>query len=268
MLSARIHEYKKPLELEDVQMPSITSGEEVIVRVAATGLCHSDLYIINGDLKDIIPLNLPSTPGHEIAGWVQEVGNKVPESIVTPGDMVAVFAGWSCGICKYCKNRDEQLCSIPRWPGVISNGGFSEFMIVPSYRFLVKVEKGVQIKPEELAPLADAGVTPYRAIKKVKNSLGLEDSIGIIGIGGLGSYAIQYAKMLSCESRIVAFGRNESKLELAAEFGADATINIEHKKKEDVRDEINNVTNGKGLNVVLDCVGLENTADLGISLLA
>ena len=74
--------------------------------------------------------------------------------------------------------------------------------------------------------------------------------------------------MLSYESRIVAFGRNESKLELAAEFGANATINIEHKKKEDVRDEINNVTNGKGLNVVLDCVGLQNTADLGISLLA
>ncbi|MGA8842918.1 MAG: zinc-binding dehydrogenase [Nitrososphaeraceae archaeon] len=87
-------------------------------------------------------------------------------------------------------------------------------------------------------------------------------------MGGLGSYAIQYAKMLSYESRIVAFGRNESKLELAAEFGADATINIENKKKEDVRDEINSVTNGKGLNVVLDCVGLENTADLGISLLA
>ena len=68
MLSARIHEYKKPLELEDVQIPSITCGEEVIVKVAATGLCHSDLNIINGDLKDIIPLNLPSTPGHEIAG--------------------------------------------------------------------------------------------------------------------------------------------------------------------------------------------------------
>jgi alcohol dehydrogenase, propanol-preferring len=70
MLSARIHEYKKPLEIEDVQMPLITSGEEVIVRVAASGLCHSDFYIINGDLKDIIPLNLPSTPGHEIAGWI------------------------------------------------------------------------------------------------------------------------------------------------------------------------------------------------------
>ncbi|MGA8842917.1 MAG: alcohol dehydrogenase catalytic domain-containing protein [Nitrososphaeraceae archaeon] len=91
MLSARIPEYKKPLDLQDVQMPSITSGEEVIVRVATTGLCHSDLYIINCDLKDIIPLNLPSTPGHEIAGWVKEVGNKVPESIVTPGDMVAVL---------------------------------------------------------------------------------------------------------------------------------------------------------------------------------
>jgi alcohol dehydrogenase, propanol-preferring len=74
--------------------------------------------------------------------------------------------------------------------------------------------------------------------------------------------------MFSCESRMVAFGRNESQLELAAEFGADATINIEHKKKEDERDEINNVTNGKGLNVVLDCVGLENTADLGITLFA
>lgn len=83
----------------------------------------------------------------------------------------------------------------PRWPGVISNGGFSEYILVPSYRFLVKVDKKFGIQPEYLAPLTDAGLTPYRAIKKVKNLLGPGKSIGILGIGGLGSYGIQYAKI-------------------------------------------------------------------------
>ena len=98
---------------------------------------------------------------------------------------------------------------------MISNGGFSEYILVPSYRFLVKVDKKFGIQPEYLAPLTDAGVTPYRAIKKVKNLLGPGKSIGIMGIGGLGSYGIQYAKILSAGSIVIALGRNNQKLELA-----------------------------------------------------
>lgn len=264
MLSARIHEYKSPLVIDELQIPSGTSGEQVLLRVAATGLCHSDLHLIDGELKDIIPLHLPSTPGHEVAGWVEMIGDSVPQGFVTKDDLVAVFAGWSCGVCLYCKSGDEQLCNSPKWPGVISNGGFSEYILVPSYRFLVKVDKKFGIQPEHLAPLTDAGVTPYRAIKKVKNLLGPGKSIAILGIGGLGSYGIQYAKLLSGGSTVVALGRNSQKLELAQEFGADYSVNIKNKTNEQIRHEINEITDSRGIDVVLDTVGLEDTTQLGL----
>ena len=233
------------------------------MRVASTGLCHSDLHhsdlhLIDGELKDVIPLNLPSTPGHEVAGWVEK-GDLVPQDFVAEGYLTAVFAGWNCGVCLYCKSGDEQLCNSPRWPGVISNGGFSEYILVPSYRFLIKVDKKFGIQPEHLAPLTDAGVTPYRAIKKVKNLLGPGKSIGMIGIGGLGSYGIQYAKILAAGSIVVALRRNNQKLELAREFGADYSVNIKDKTNEQVSHEIKELTYGRGIDVVLVTVGLEDT---------
>jgi propanol-preferring alcohol dehydrogenase len=268
MLSARIHEYKKPLVFDELQVPLAISGEQVLLKVAATGLCHSDLHLIDGEFKDVIPLNLPSTPGHEVAGWVEKTGDLVPQDFVVKDDLAAVFAGWSCGVCLCCKSGDEQLCNSPRWPGVISNGGFSEYILVPSYRFLVKVDKKFGIQPEYLAPLTDAGVTPYRAIKKVKNLLGPGKSIGILGIGGLGSYGIQYAKILSAGSVVIALGRNNQKLELAREFGADYSVNIKDKTNEQVRHEIKELTHGRGIDVVLDTVGLENTTKLGFDILS
>ena len=195
MLSARIHKYKEPLVIDNTPKSKV-QGEEVLVRVGAAGLCHSDLHLINGEWKDVLPLKLPKTPGHEIAGWIEGVGESVPESAqMREGDLVAVFGGWGCGICIYCKRGDEQLCDFPRWPGLSDyEGGYSEFTMVPTYRFLIKVEKQLattttnnsyNIRPEELAPLTDAGLTPYRAIKKVRHLLGPGKSIAIIGIGGL-----------------------------------------------------------------------------------
>ena len=139
--SARIHEYQKPLSIDNTPKPTISTGEQVLVKVAAAGLCHSDLHLINGQWKDIIPIQLPITPGHEVAGWIEELGNSVPRGVLDIGDLVAVFGGWGCGICFHCKNGDEQLCINPKWPGLSSwnDGGYSQYILVPSYRFLINV---------------------------------------------------------------------------------------------------------------------------------
>ena len=184
--AARIHKYGSSLEVDDIRKPSISSPEEVVVKVGAAGLCHSDLHLINGDWQKSLPINLPKTPGHEITGWVEETGTSVPESI-KKGDLVVVFGGWGCGFCSYCKRGDEQMCQKARWPGLSEyDGGFSEYLLVPSYRFLIRVDEKTYLKPEELAPLTDAGLTPYRAIKKVRHILGPNRSVAIMGIGGLG----------------------------------------------------------------------------------
>ncbi|HZB73566.1 MAG TPA: NAD(P)-dependent alcohol dehydrogenase [Nitrososphaeraceae archaeon] len=267
MLSARIHKYQEPLPIDNTSKPRV-HGEGVLVRVGAAGLCHSDLHLINGEWKDVLPLKLPKTPGHEIAGWIEEIGESVPESAqMKEGDLVAVFGGWGCGICIYCKRGDEQLCDFPRWPGLSDyDGGYSEYIMVPTYRFLIKVDKqrsdSSNIGPEELAPLTDAGLTPYRAIKKIRHLLGPGKTIAIFGIGGLGSYAIQYAKILGQSSTVIALDRREEKLQLAEKFGADYIVNIS--KSQNIRSEIiSKISEGKGpgVDVVIDCVGADATIE-------
>ena len=258
ILSARIHEYRNPLIVERIPKPMITSGEQVLVRVAACGLCHSDLHLTNGEWKDVITLTLPYTPGHEVAGSVEEMGDSVPQGVLNKGDLVAVFGGWGCGICIHCKAGDEQLCNFGAWPGLSSfDGGFSENILIPSYRFLIRVDKKYGLKPEELAPFTDAGLTPYRAIKKVRHILVPGTSIAIVGIGGLGSYGIQYAKILAPNSNVIAIDYSAEKLQLAEKLGADYTINS--KESQDIKNDVFKITEGKGVNAVIDCVGAEET---------
>lgn len=279
MQSARIHNYQESLVLDNIEKPKIEQDSQVLLRIGATGLCHSDLHLINGDWRDSIPLNLPVTPGHEIAGWVEEIGNAVPKDFIQKGDMVAVFGGWGCGVCIYCKQGNEQSCPIAKWPGISKDGGFSEYLLVDSYRFLINVtdsqeiaSSGTKFRIEEIAPLTDAGLTPYRAIKTVRNMLGPGKSIGIVGIGGLGYYAVQYAKMLGQSSVVVAFDLKEEKLKLAQEAGADFTIDISTSSKESnlpqIKEEVSRITKGKGIDVIIDCVGAENTIYNSIRLLS
>jgi propanol-preferring alcohol dehydrogenase len=260
--AARIHKYRSPLVVEDIQRPAIPSPEAVLLRVGAAGLCHSDLHLINGDWQKSLPLNLPKTPGHEISGWVEEIGSSVPESTFERGDLVAVFGGWGCGLCIYCKKGDEEMCVIPKWPGLSQyDGGFSEYLLVPSYKFLIKIDSHSGLIPEEIAPLTDAGLTPYRAVKKVRHFLTPGKYIAVIGIGGLGSYAVQYARILGSGASVVAMDHREDKLQLASDLGAEFVVNIE---KSDVNDQINKITNGSGFDIVLDTVSLESTLDLAV----
>jgi alcohol dehydrogenase, propanol-preferring len=186
------------------------------------------------------------------------------------GDAVAVFGGWGCGVCTHCKGGDEQSCTYANWPRIMTNGGFAEYMVVDSYRFLVKINGIDRIQRnkrrldamEEIAPLTDAGLTPYRAIKKVRCMLGPGKSIAIVGIGGLGFYAIQYAKILGQSANVIALDTRDEKLELAKEIGADHILKISSSSQSNlskIKEEVSRITNGKGIDVIIDCVGAENT---------
>ncbi len=264
MLSARIHEYQRPLVVEPVKMPS-PRGEGIIVKVGGAGLCHSDLHLMNGEWKEAIPLALPKIPGHEVAGWVEEIGDSVPKGMFERGDLVAVFGGWGCGSCQICKRGDEQMCPIAKWPGLSQyDGGYSQYIAVPSYRFLIKVAAGTRLKPEELAPLTDAGLTPYRAIRRFRHMLVPGTTIAVVGIGGLGSYGIQYARMLAPNSTTIAIDRNDKKLEFARKLGADHAIRLSGSTRKEVKE----ITQGRGVDVIVDCVGAENTISVSVGLLS
>ena len=265
MLSARMHEYQRPLVIESVPKPR-AKGEGILVKVGGTGLCHSDLHLISGEWKDAIPLTLPMTPGHEVSGWVEEVGDSVPQGLFKSGDLVAVFGGWGCGACAICKRGDEQMCPIAKWPGLSQHdGGYSQYILIPSYRFLVKVEGTSKLTPRELAPLTDAGLTPYRAVRRFRQMLVPGTSIAVVGIGGLGSYGVQYARLLAPNSTVIAIDRNERNLDLARKFGADHTIRL---GEDDVKREVRDLTQGRGIDVIVDCVGAPNTTSVSMSLLA
>lgn len=259
-----MHEYQKPLVVENIPRP-ITRGEGVLVRVGGAGLCHSDLHLISGEWKDAIPLVLPMTPGHEVSGWVEELGDSVPAGLFSIGDLVAVFGGWGCGACSICKRGDEQMCPAAKWPGLSHyDGGYSQLILVPSYRFLIKVGNSSKLTPQELAPLTDAGLTPYRAIRRFRHMLVPGTSIAVVGIGGLGSYGIQYARLLAQNSTTFAIDRSDKKLDLAKKFGADYAIKL----GDSARKEVMELTQGRGVDVIIDCVGAQNTTDLSLSLLA
>jgi propanol-preferring alcohol dehydrogenase len=139
---------------------------------------------------------------------------------------------------------------------------------VPSYRFLIKIDKKYNLKPQDLTALTDAGLTPYRAIKKARHLLGPGKTIAIFGMGGLGFYAIQYAKILSAESSVLAFSRSEEKLDIARQEGANLVVSARGKELDKIRNEINRATGRKEVDVVIDLTGTEESFQTEVSLLA
>lgn len=217
---------------------------------------------MQGDWASSIPVQLPKTLGHEVAGWVEEVGESVPSASsaggLVNGDLVAIFGGWGCGACVQCKSGNEQLCNYARYPGATDDGGYSEFVLVPTYRYLVKVDKISGLRPVDLAPLTDAGLTPYRAIKKVRHLLGPGKSIAVIGLGGLGFYGMQYAKILGQGSVVIGIDHNEK---IVQDIGnaklVDHALSISSHAP-DIQEQVTKIME-KGVDVVIDCVGAENT---------
>lgn len=268
MRTARMHGYKQPLVLEDVPVPDVGRAE-VLVKVGAAGMCRTDVQLVDGYFRQYAESTFPLTPGHEIAGEIHRLDAAVPKEYgLQEGDQVVVVGGWGDGTCRLCRRGDTHICQHGQWPGFGPHGGYAEFVPVPA-EYIIKIDKRFNLKAEELAPLTDAGLTPYRGIKKLRDAgaLGPNRVLGVFGIGGLGTYAVQYAKLLGGGAAVVAFGRNDDKLTVAKELGADHIINTKGKTLDDVRSELKRAVGVGELDAGIDCAGAEESIQLGFGLL-
>lgn len=269
MRAARMYDYHRPLVLEEVPVPEI-GPNEVLLKVGAAGMCRTDVQLLDGYFRPYAEPVFPLTPGHEIAGEVDRIGSLVPKSAgLEEGDQVVVVGGWGDETCRHCHEGNTQICPHGRWPGFGPYGGYAEYVPVPA-RYLIKVDKRYNLRAEELAPMTDAGLTPYRGIKKLRDAgaLGPDRLLAVFGIGGLGTYAIQYAKLIGGGATVVAFGRNADKLVAAKEFGADHVIDIKGKSLADIRAELKRATGQEEIDAVIDCAGAEEMIQMGFGLLS
>ncbi|MFV0302710.1 MAG: alcohol dehydrogenase catalytic domain-containing protein, partial [Paracoccus sp. (in: a-proteobacteria)] len=186
MKAARLYEYDPAmnvqLKLDTVDAPTITGPNEVIIKVGAAGLCRTDLHIIEGVWKDIMDGDgalLPYIMGHENAGWVEDVGSAVTS--VKPGDAVICHPFNACGICLSCRYGHDMYCDHGKFPGLGLDGGFAEYFKT-NERAVIKLNTG--ITPLSVAPMADAGITAYRAAKKAAKLLHPGGYVVLLGIGG------------------------------------------------------------------------------------
>lgn len=253
MKAARLHAYGKPLQLDEVETPVPGPGE-VVVAIRGAGFCHSDIHVIDGEIP-ILP-KMPVVLGHENAGIVSAVGAGVRS--VHEGDAVAVFGGWGCGQCSLCVTGHEQLCETPAWPGLSANdGGYAEFLRVPHERYLVRL---TSLKPVDAAPLTDAALTPYRAVRKALPFLEPDYHALVIGLGGLGQYGVKLLNVLSgCP--LIVVDVSDRKRQLAHQMGVSHVFDgrdphlVEH---------LTDITRGRGVSAAFDFVGTNATLDLAV----
>jgi alcohol dehydrogenase, propanol-preferring len=214
MKAAVVHRFDLPLAFEEVPVPVPGAGQ-VLVRIEASGLCHTDIHAAHGDWP--VKPGLPFIPGHEGVGIVELLGEGVTE--VAVGDRVAVpWLGHACGVCDHCVSGWETLCLEQQNTGYGINGGHAEYAVA-SARYVVRVPAGID--PFDAAPLTCAGVTTYKAVKvSGARPAGL---VAVFGIGGLGHLAMQYAAIAG--ATVVAVDVVDEKLELAKRLGAHHVVN-------------------------------------------
>jgi propanol-preferring alcohol dehydrogenase len=245
--------WQHPPELREVPEPEPRPGE-VLLKVAGAGACHSDLHLMEFPPGQL-PFDPPFTLGHENTGWVAALGAGVTG--FEEGDAVAVYGPWGCGRCRQCRQGRENYCDRAREIGVMGgglgrDGGMAEYQLVPSARLLVPLPDG--FAPVAAAPLGDAALTPYHAIKRSLHLLEPGSSTVVIGVGGLGHMAVQILRALT-PTRIIAVDTAEEKLTLAKEVGADDVVLA----ADDAAAQVASITGGRGAELVLDIVGSDET---------
>lgn len=263
MIAYQLLEAQQPPELKDVPRPSPSAGQ-LLIKVGGCGLCHTDIAIMGktkAQFADWHAKPPPFTLGHEIAGWVEELGPGVLG--FKAGEPVAVVPLWgSCGRCPPCRRGEENFCDYMAGEfgaGLGFDGGLAEYIAVPA-RFAVHMG---DLDPVLAAPLTDAGLTTYTAIKPALPSLVPGTTAVVIGVGGLGLLAVQFLRNL-CAARVIAVDNSEAHLKLAKEYGADNTLPSDATTAEQVR----GLTSGAGAAFVLDCVGAEATLKTGVAAMA
>lgn len=254
MKAAVLHTIGEPLVIEERDVPVPGPGE-VLIRVAAAGVCHSDLHQQDGSVP---PIRIPIVLGHENAGIVESLGPGVVGTKV--GERVVVYGGWGCGRCRFCLGGQEQLCSTGSWSGLGPDGGYAEYMLVPSARHLIPVG---DLDLVQAAALADAGVTPYRAVKKALHLLQPGTTALVLGAGGLGQFGIQYLKLLT-EAHVIVVETSPERREIARSLGADTVIDG---AGPDLPEAVRAAASEFGVTAVFDFVGIDTTMQLGLGAL-
>ena len=253
MQAFQLVEYQRPAELREVAVPEPGPGQ-VLVKVGGAGACHSDLHIMemapNGHATQ-----LPFTLGHENAGWVDTLGPGATG--FATGDPVMVYGPWGCGTCINCRVGMENYCQttgdVNPGGGLGRNdGGMAPYLLVPATRFLIPLGT---LDPREAAPLSDAGLTSYHAVKRSLHLLGPDSTAVVIGTGGLGQMAIQILRALCATTTIVAVDTASDKLETAKRLGADLGL----LSGDEAVSRIKDITRGQGAELVLDFVGINPT---------
>ncbi len=261
MYAYRINDWEEAPRLVEADTPVPEAGQ-VLVKVAGNGLCQSDLHMTHMPEAFCAPLGwqVPFTLGHEVGGWIEEWGEGVTG--LEQGEPVALVSPQSCGACLECTSGFDNICShgcVGRGYG--HDGGLAEYVLLDSVRPLIKLNT---LDPLEAGPLTDAGSTSYHAVNRVRDKLEKGTSVLVIGAGGLGSFAVQYLKLLTSADIIVA-DVNANALERAVEFGAGACIDSQ---QDNVQAEVAKLTGGRGAQAVLDFVGNDTTISAGIACLS
>jgi NAD+-dependent secondary alcohol dehydrogenase Adh1 len=255
--AVRLHAYNQQPVVEDVPEPKISGAHDVIVKIGGAGVCRTDLHIILGQWAERTQTELPYTLGHENAGWVHEVGSDVTN--VAVGDTVILHPAPSDGLCRACRAGDDMHCENSAFPGLANrDGGMAEYLLTTA-RACVKLDPST--RPQDVAALADAGITAYHAVRKAIPLLYPGTTCVVIGAGGLGHIGVQCLAALTA-TRIIAVDRNPDALKLAEQLGADQTVVGDGGQVDAVKD----LTGGKGAHVVLDFVAEEGAEQDGFAM--
>lgn len=257
MRAYRMHAWHEGARLEDVPVPEPGPGQ-VLLRIGGAGACHSDLHLMRDWDPGLMPMleraPLPFTLGHENAGWIAggDAGS-LPE-----GAPVVVSPTWSCGRCRSCRRGETHQCedeSASLGGGLGLDGGLADYMLAPGHCLIPL--RGLE--PWQAAPLSDAGLTSYHAVKRCLPVLAPDTTALVIGVGGLGHLAVAFLRVLT-GAQVVAADVDPQALEVAARQGADLCLASDAHTAERVRE----ATRGRGAHAVLDFVGAEATLQTAV----
>jgi NAD+-dependent secondary alcohol dehydrogenase Adh1 len=256
MKAVRLHAFHSEPEIDEVPEPVITGPLDVIVKVGGAGVCRTDLHIIEGQWDAAMGTPLPYILGHENAGWVSAIGSGVTN--VAVGDTVILHPTPTCGLCHACRAGQDMHCVASSFPGLSRDGGMAEYLLT-SARACVKLDPST--RPQDVAALADAGITAYHAVRKAIPLLYPGTTCVVTGAGGLGHIGIQCLAALTATT-IIVVDRNPEALKLAEQLGARHTVIADGNQVEAVRD----LTDGAGADVVLDFVAEQGAEQDGFAM--
>jgi len=259
MKAARIVRVNEPLQVQELQTQK-PKDSQVLIKIQSSGVCHSDVHVWEGYYEGIDgqPLKTadrgvryPLTPGHGIADIIDSLGEQVEG--FSKNEKVLVYPWIGEGLCPACRIAEENLCDKPRSLVIYVDGGYAEYVLVPSNKYLVKI--GDDMDTDTSAPLSCAGLTAYGAVKNA--NLKPDDNVVIVGTGGLGLMAIQLTKAVT-GAKIIAMDLDDQKLDVAKKNGADNIINS---KKEDPVKAIMELTDKLGADAIIDFVNASKTVE-------